>query len=344
MITGGAGFLGSNLSKRALENGDTVILIDNLSRRGAETNLKWLSESGNLTFFDCDIRDFDMVRKIVKEHTPQVIFHLAGQVAMTKSLEDPLNDFQINALGTINLLESARLFSPDSAIIYASTNKVYGDLKKYHYHENDTRYICEEYPNGFDEGLPLEFSTPYGCSKGSADQYVIDYYKTYGLKTLTFRHSSMFGGRQFSTYDQGWIGWFVQKALERASGGGEVFTISGSGKQVRDILHVYDVAELYFKAADSIDKVKGNAFNIGGGIENSLSITELLSILEKELEITLTYNHIPERINDQKIFIADYTKAKNLIGWKPSIGIKDGLKKMIEWTSSSSKQSNFRKI
>ncbi len=341
LITGGAGFLGSNLSKRALDNGDSVVIIDNLSRTGSEANLKWLSESGDLTFYNCDIRDFDKIRSIIKEHKPQVIFHLAGQVAMTKSLEDPISDFQTNALGTLNLLEATRLFSPDSTVIYSSTNKVYGDLKKYHYKENDTRYICEEYPNGFDEGLPLYFSTPYGCSKGSADQYIIDYFKTYGLKTIAFRHSSMYGGRQFATYDQGWIGWFVRKALDIYKGDyPKNLTVSGTGKQVRDILHINDVVDLYFKSANMIDEIAGNAFNIGGGIDNSISIIELFKYLESNLKITIDYSNIKERINDQRVYISNIGKANRFISWRPEIPLKEGLRKMITWTKDLVDENN----
>lgn len=331
LITGGAGFLGVNLSKRALDNGDSIIILDNLSRTGSAENLKWLSEYGDVIFFNSDIRDADKVRQIIGEHKPEVIFHLAGQVAMTTSLSDPIKDFQINALGTVNLLESVRKSTPSCIVIFASTNKVYGDLRNYHYNENATRYICAEYPGGFNEKVPLEFSTPYGCSKGSADQYVIDYFKTFGIRTVSFRHSSMYGERQFSTFDQGWIGWFVQKALEKFMGRGDSFTVSGSGKQVRDVLHVKDVTALYFKAVSSIDKIAGNAFNVGGGLENSLSILELLKVLENELDITLEFENIQERLNDQKVFIADYSKAETMIGWRPTVSKYDGIKKMLKW-------------
>lgn len=337
LITGGAGFLGSNLSKKALDNGESVIIIDNLSRKGSEENLKWLSEYGKINFYKVDIRDADKVRQIIIDNKPEIVFHLAGQVAMTNSLQDPIKDFEINVLGTLNLLESTRRYSHDSVVLYSSSNKVYGDLKKYIYRESSTRFINVEFPNGFNEEIPLEFSTPYGCSKGAADQYVIDYFKTFGLRTVSFRHSSMYGGRQFSTYDQGWIGWFVQKAIEQKYGNPDKFSISGSGKQVRDILHVDDVVELYFEAVSNIENIVGNAFNIGGGIENSISIIELLSLLEKQFDISLKFYNIPERLNDQRVFIADYTKAKKLIGWHPTISMNHGILKMIEWTKDELK-------
>lgn len=344
LITGGAGFIGANLAKKALNEGNSVLIIDNLSRTGSAENLKWLSQFKGVTFFKTDIRDSTEVSRIIEKHMPDAIFHLAGQVAMTTSLTDPVMDFQINALGTVNILESVRKTSPDSIVIFASTNKVYGDLRKYHYGEQDTRFFCKEYPNGFNEDVPLEFSTPYGCSKGSADQYMIDYFRTFGIRTVSFRHSSMYGDRQFSTFDQGWIGWFVQKAIEKSLGREDTFTVSGSGKQVRDILHVNDVTDLYFKAIDSIDKIAGNAFNIGGGFENSLSILELLSLLEKELNVDLNFTKIPERLNDQKVFIADISLIKDTIQWTPKVSKESGIKRMVAWTINKLNHRGGRQV
>lgn len=333
LITGGAGFLGTNLAKHAINDGESVLIIDNLSRTGSAENLKWLSKTGNVVFFNTDIRDKTKVVEIIEKYKPEVIFHLAGQVAMTTSLTDPTMDFHTNALGTLNVLESVRKASPESVVIFSSTNKVYGDLVRYHYGETPTRYFCIEYPNGFTEGVPLEFSTPYGCSKGSADQYVLDYYKTFGIKTVSFRHSSMYGERQFSSFDQGWIGWFVQKAIEKSLGYEDIFTVAGKGKQVRDILHVKDATDLYFKAAYSIEKIAGNAFNIGGGIDNSLSILELLNFLERKLDVQLSFKKLPERVNDQKFFVADYSKVRTMLGWSPKVSKWDGVLKMLEWIS-----------
>lgn len=217
--------------------------------------------------------------------------------------------------------------------MYSSTNKVYGDFEYLTFKETDTRYICEEYPNGFPETIKLDFHSPYGCSKGAADQYLLDFHRIYGLKTIVFRHSSMYGGNQHATYDQGWVGWFCQKALEIKKGIlKEPFTISGNGKQVRDILHSDDVVDLYFKAKD-INEAYGQAFNIGGGIDNSLSLLELFALLEQTLDIKLNYKKIDWRESDQKVFVADNYKIENTTTWKPMIKTEEGIKKMTEWLS-----------
>ncbi|HOL63698.1 MAG TPA: GDP-mannose 4,6-dehydratase, partial [Elusimicrobiales bacterium] len=235
--------------------------------------------------------------------------------------------------GSLNLLEAVRLYSPDSIVLYSSTNKVYGDLNQFNYEETETRYICKDYPKGFPENIPLDFHSPYGCSKGSADQYMLDYSRMFGLKTVVFRHSSMYGGRQFATYDQGWVGWFCRKAVEIKEGKlKEPFTISGNGKQVRDVLYAEDVVNLYFKAVENIEKAKGNAFNIGAGYQNSLSLIELFDFLEKKLDIKMKYKKLPFRESDQKVFIADITKAKKILNWTPKTDYQKGIEKMIEWT------------
>lgn len=332
LITGGCGFLGSNLAAEILRRNEELIIFDNLYRIGATQNLEWLKTLGNFKFLHADIRNHNDVENAVRSIKPDVIFHLAGQVAMTVSINNPRLDFEINTLGTFNLLEAVRNYSPDSIIIYSSTNKVYGDLEYLTYIETDKRYLCKEYPDGFDENLPLDFHSPYGCSKGAADQYVLDYARIYGLRTVVFRHSSIYGGRQFATYDQGWVGWFCQKAIEIKKGIlKEPFTISGNGKQVRDVLHAYDAIQLYFKAVESIGRASGHAFNIGGGLENSLSLLELFEILENELDVKLPYKELPWRQSDQKFFVADISKAKNLIGWEPEIDKANGIKMMLSW-------------
>lgn len=334
LITGGCGFLGSNLAAEVLSRGDQLAIFDNLSRYGAEQNRIWLCGQGNFIFQNGDIRDPVVISQLVKDFKPNVIFHLAGQVAMTASIANPRLDFEVNAYGTLNVLEAVREYIPDCIIIYSSTNKVYGDLEQFQYCETDTRYVCVEHPYGFDEYIPLDFHSPYGCSKGVADQYVLDYARIFGLKTVVFRHSSMYGGRQFATYDQGWIGWFCQKAMEIKSGDlKEQFTISGTGKQVRDILHVSDMKNLYFKAVAYIDQAKGQAFNIGGGIENSLSLMELFTILEEFLCIKILYDRIPKRECDQRVFVSDIKKANRLLDWAPEISSYEGVKYMIKWIS-----------
>ena len=330
LITGGCGFVGSNLAAEVLKRGEELFVFDNLYRSGSEKNFLWLKQKGEFKFYHRDIRNYNDVENVIKEIRPDVIFHLAGQVAMTTSITDPRMDFEVNVVGTHNVLESVRKYSPETAILYSSTNKVYGDLEYLTYEETETRYICKEYPEGFDEKLPLDFHSPYGCSKGAADQYLLDYYRMFGIRTVVFRHSTMYGGNQHPTYDQGWIGWFVQKAIEIKKGiPKEPFTISGNGKQVRDVLHSSDVVSLYFKAFENISKTEGQAFNIGGGIKNSLSLLELFQLLEKELDILMNYKNIQVRESDQKIFIADISKIKTNINWFPTIAKKSGIETQI---------------
>lgn len=335
LVTGGCGFLGSNISEALLKQNRKLIIFDNLSRVGSEQNLIWLKHQGEFRFVNGDVRNQNDIETIIAAEQPDVVIHLAGQVAMTTSIENPRKDFEINALGSFNLLDSVQKYSPHSIIIYSSTNKVYGDLEWVRYEEGTKRYIAPDFPQGFGENIPLQFSSPYGCSKGSADQYFADAYRTFGIKTVVLRHSSMFGGRQFSTFDQGWVGWFCEKALETKKGIlNAPFTISGNGKQVRDVLFVSDMVDLYFSLIDNIEKVKGQCFNIGGGMNNSLSLLELFDILEKELQIKLKYVQLEARKSDQKIFVADLTKIKKFIGWKPKVDKVEGIKRMFEWVKN----------
>ena len=332
LITGGCGFMGNNLSAEVLKRKEELIIFDNLYRYGSYQNLEWLKSQGEFKFIHADIRNANDIEKVIKDVKPDVIFHLAGQVAMTTSIDNPRFDFEVNALGTLNLLESVRKYTPESIVIYSSTNKVYGDLEWVRYEETETRYITPDFPNGFNESLRLDFHSPYGCSKGAADQYMLDYARMFGLKTVVFRHSSMYGGRQFATYDQGWVGWFCQKAIETKKGIlKKPFTISGNGKQVRDVLHADDVIKLYFKTIENINKAKGQAFNIGGGMGNSLSLLELFDFLERELDVRLSYTKLPWRASDQKVFVADIAKAKNLIGWQPKVSLEEGIVKTYQW-------------
>ncbi|MGL1935259.1 MAG: GDP-mannose 4,6-dehydratase [Fibrobacterales bacterium] len=334
LITGGCGFLGSNIASKILEKGDELIVFDSLYRHGSNLNLAWLRTQGEFQFIHGDIRNTNDVERTIKEIKPDVIYHLAGQVAMTTSIADPRMDFEINVCGSFNLLNAVRLYSPDSIIIYSSSNKVYGDLEQYTFEETETRYLCTDKPNGFGEDVTLDFHSPYGTSKGSADQYMLDFARIYGLKTAVFRHSSMFGGRQFATYDQGWLGWFTQKAVEiKECRLAEPFTISGNGKQVRDLLYASDCINLYLKASEKIDTIKGHAFNIGGGIKNSSSLLELFSFLENELGIEMKYNQLPPRESDQRVFVSDIKKAQKMIDWNPLVSKEEGIRKMIEWVS-----------
>jgi CDP-paratose 2-epimerase len=333
LITGGCGFLGSNLASDAIMNGHQVLVFDSLFRMGSRANLEWLeNQGGKFKFEHGDIRNFHDISRVIAEFKPDAIYHLAGQVAMTTSIANSRMDFEVNALGSFNVLESVRVHVPDAIVVYSSTNKVYGDLEQFTYVEEEKRYRCVEKPMGFDEEVGLDFHSPYGCSKGAADQYMLDYARIFKLKTVVFRHSSMYGGRQFATYDQGWVGWFCQKAVEISRNElNELFTISGNGKQVRDVLHAEDMKTLYAAAIKNIDNIRGQAFNIGGGSENSLSLLELFDLLNDILGIRMNYKKLTVRESDQKIFVADTGKAKSMMNWQPTVTASDGVARMIEW-------------
>ena len=331
LVTGGCGFLGSNIVRQLLKKGETVTVFDNLSRVGSSLNLDWLKSKGDFEFIHGDIRNANDVEKLVKSAKPDIVYHLAGQVAMTTSISNPRLDFEINTMGSFNLLDACRSHAPLCTLIYSSTNKVYGDLSNFTYIEKTTRYECLEKPKGFDESVSLDFQSPYGTSKGAADQYMLDYSRIYGLKTIVFRHSSMFGGRQFATSDQGWVGWFTQQAIETKHDAGKWFTISGNGKQVRDLLFADDCVSLYLKAAENSDILAGKAFNVGGGYRNSSSLLELFMSLENILSVKLNYEELPVRPSDQKIYIADTTLIEGLIDWTPTIDKSEGVERMIEW-------------
>lgn len=336
LITGGCGFLGTNLASEVISRGDELFVFDNLSRDGSSKNLDWLRQLGEFKFFHGDIRLINDIESVVKEVRPDVVFHLAGQVAMTTSLQDPRRDFEVNVVGSFNLLESLRQYAQNAVVIYSSTNKVYGDLENFEYIEKATRYEVKDLEFGFDESVKLDFRSPYGCSKGAADQYMLDYSRNFGINTIVFRHSSIFGGRQFSTYDQGWVGWFVSQALLTKSGElKKPFTISGDGKQVRDVLFASDLINCYFMAANNVKSCSGKAFNIGGGMANSLSLLELFSILEKELDVKLIFEQLPWRSNDQRVFVADVRSAKQAFGWQPQVDKVSGIKKMISWVKDN---------
>ena len=256
LITGGCGFLGSNLACSFLKNGAEVYIIDSLERNGSQENLQWLksiSSRAQLHFMKSDISKFEGINSFFEKYAPfDFVCHVAGQVAMTLSIDNPRKDLETNVLGTFNILEAIRKYSPNALLAYSSTNKVYGDLNWIKISEKDTRFVLDDYPLGLDENIPLDFTTPYGCSKGSADQYVRDWARLFDMKTVVFRHSSIYGGRQFSSIDQGWIGWFCLKVIQQKSTckklKREPFTISGTGKQVRDVLHAEDLVSLYHSA------------------------------------------------------------------------------------------------
>ncbi len=335
-ITGGCGFIGTNLAlsfnKKSYKD---LLVIDNLSKPTANKNLSILKKN-EISFTKIDIaKSKNKVENLIKKHKPKVIFHLAGQVAMSTSIKKPYLDFQGNVQSTVNLLEGIRKFSEKTILIFASTNKVYGDLENFDYIEKKTKYIIKNSFLGFNEKNNLDFKSPYACSKGSADQYVLDYARVFNLNTIVFRHSSVYGGRQFFTYDQGWVGWFCAQAVKHKLLTKSKFSITGNGKQVRDLVHIDDITKLYKLAFKNFTKVRGKAYNVGGGINNSLSVIELLNFLQKKLDIKLNFYKIKKRAFDQKIFISDNKKIYKDLKWKPLVSYKKGINQMINWIKLS---------
>lgn len=331
-ISGGAGFIGCNVAKYYLDKGDTVVVYDNLSRSGAELNLKWLKKDknkSNFKFINGDIRDFKKLNKSMSNF--DIIYHMAAQVAVTTSMEDPRSDFEINALGTFNMLEAFRLKSPKAIFLYASTNKVYGNLEDLNCVVKKGRYVFanKNYKNGVSEERGIDFHSPYGCSKGAGDQYVRDYGRVFNLKTIVFRQSCIYGQRQFGNEDQGWVMHFVRSIIDNKS-----LKIYGDGMQVRDILHIDDLINAYVSAIKNIKIANGNIYNIGGGLANSVSLLELFSILSKVVPNKIKYSFNDWREGDQKIYISDNSKLKKELNWKPIINIEKGIDKLINWAKS----------
>lgn len=334
-ITGGVGFIGCNVAAHYLSQGNHVTIFDNLSRLGTHYNLKWLqkqpSQPGALCIIQDDIRNREILSKAISDSEPDLIMHFAAQVAVTTSLKQPREDFEVNALGTFNVLEAARSLTNPPAIFYTSTNKVYGGLEDVQLIEENTRYNFKEFPLGIDETRQLDFHSPYGCSKGAGDQYVRDYSRIYGLKTVVFRQSSIYGERQLGTEDQAWLAYFiVATVLNRP------ITIYGNGKQVRDMLHIKDLIRLYDMAWNQLDLAKGEIFNVGGGVLNSMSIwSECGPILEGLAGHAIQVERRGSRPGDQLIFIANTTKAKQLLGWEPTISLNVGIQELWDWVNAN---------
>jgi CDP-paratose 2-epimerase len=331
-ITGGAGFIGSNYVSRLLERGEKVTIYDNLSRAGAPRNLAWLQEKFGQAAFRLTVGDVrDAAQLTVSSREADVIVHLAAQVAVTTSVVKPREDFEINAQGTFNVLEAARLNERKPVIIYASTNKVYGGMEDVAVVEDATRWRYADLPQGCPESQPLDFHSPYGCSKGSGDQYVRDYSRIYGLRSVVLRQSCIYGPRQFGVEDQGWVAWMIIAAVT-----GHQLTIYGDGKQIRDVLHVDDLLNAYDAAIAKIDAVKGRIYNVGGGPENTMSIwTEFGPMLEKLLGNKIPVARGDWRPGDQKVFVADIRKAGRELGWKPKIGVEEGVKMLFKWVKEN---------
>ena len=332
VVTGGAGFIGCHAAARFHKAGHEVVVVDNLSRRGADANLAWLREQGVAAFVKADIRDARAMTDLFTRHADaDAVLHLAGQVAVTTSVADPRTDFDINALGTLNVLEAVRLAAGGRpALLYSSTNKVYGNLEHVKVVERNGRYAYEDRPEGVDENEPLDFHSPYGCSKGAGDQYVRDYARIYGMRTVVFRQSCIYGTRQFGIEDQGWVAWFCVAVTT-----GQPFTIFGDGKQIRDALWVEDLIDVYERAIERIDEVSGEVFNIGGGPRNTISLLELVAKLEKAYGRRLNPPHADWRPGDQRVFVADVRKADRLLGWRPRVETDEGVLRLIGWVKEN---------
>jgi CDP-paratose 2-epimerase len=332
LVTGGAGFIGANLAARLIQNGAKVTVLDNLSRPGAEANIEWLtnlSKNGHLTIITGDINDFSKLSQACKGVT--CIFHFAGQVAVTTSVSDPKKDFLDNALGTLNVLEAARASGCEPIVVYSSTNKVYGGMDDIEFEECATRYEYKTQTAGIPESQPLDFHSPYGCSKGAADQYVRDYSRIYGLKTIVMRQSCIYGYRQFGIEDQGWLAWFIIAALKERP-----ITIYGNGKQVRDILFIDDLLDAYESAVAQIQNTSGKIYNVGGGAKNTISVwTEFAPILESLLGRPIKVTIKDWRPGDQKIYVSDIRAAKLDFGWGPKVGIEEGITRLFNWMKSN---------
>jgi CDP-paratose 2-epimerase len=329
LVTGGAGFIGSNLSARLLDQGCEVVVLDNLDRAGVERNVEWMRSrwGTGLRFVPGDIRDFGTVRRAL-EGVGRV-FHLAGQVAVTSSLDDPILDFDVNARGTLNVLEAIRRAPKPPSVLFTSTNKVYGNLEHVALRELEGRYEPEDSElraRGIDETCRLDLHSPYGCSKGTGDQYMLDYAKSYGVAAVVFRMSCIYGPRQLGTEDQGWVAHFFRRALEHGT-----VTIFGDGKQVRDILFVDDLVDAFLLASHDIDRLAGRAFNIGGGPGNAISLLELLDSIGSIHEHRPRATFAPWRRGDQKYYVSDTTRFREATGWTPSVGIDAGLRRLQGW-------------
>ena len=326
LITGGAGFVGTNLAARLLREGREVLVLDSLARPGVEENLHWLRDSfgPRLTVEIGDVRDRALVRNAVAR--ADTVFHFAAQVAVTTSLTDPVDDFEVNAGGTLNVLEAIRSRPVPPPLVFTSTNKVYGALDDLPMRRHTHRYEPADGTEGVGENRPLDFHSPYGCSKGAADQYVRDYARTFGLRTIVFRMSCIYGPHQFGTEDQGWVAHFLIRALQ-----GRPITVYGDGRQVRDVLFVEDLVSAFLLAMKHMATHSGQAFNIGGGSANAVSLIELLEMIG---EITGCHPEVgfdEWRPGDQKYYVSDTARFEKATGWRPKTGVRRGLERLAAW-------------
>ena len=326
LITGGAGFIGFNAANYFKNKGLDVFVIDNLSRKGVEKNLSFFKKK-KITFFKVFCKDTNKVTQIIYKIKPNFIFHLAGQVAVTKSFDDPINDLKENVMTTVNILESIRNLKKKPVLIFSSTNKVYGDVndvktknETYRYNFKSKKFL------GINEKQKINLISPYGCSKGSAEYYIIDYAKNFDFKYFILRQSCIYGQNQYGHEDQGWISWIMTCSLL-----GKKINIFGDGKQVRDALHIDDLVSLYEILIKKSNRLNSNIFNVGGGINNTLSILELIDFLRLKTKIKINLYFKKKRAGDQLIYVSDNSKIKKYTGWSPKLSVNLGLNLFLNW-------------
>jgi CDP-paratose 2-epimerase len=328
LVTGGAGFIGCHTCASFSKSGDEVVAFDNLSRKGSRSNAEWLVENHGTSIFEGDVRLYGDIERCIEEIGPfDSVIHLAAQVAVTTSVANPREDFDINALGSFNVLEGARSQTNPPVVLFASTNKVYGGMEEVTVVEDETRFRYLDLPGGIPEGQLLDFHSPYGCSKGAADQYVRDYSRIYGIPTVVLRQSCIYGTRQFGIEDQGWVAWFVIAATF-----GHPITIYGNGKQVRDVLYVDDLVSAYRAAIERKETVAGKIFNVGGGPGFALSVwREFGPMLEDFLGREIPVATADWRPGDQPVYISDVTRARKMLDWEPTVSPREGIARLYEW-------------
>jgi len=330
LITGGAGFIGCNAARYFGTRNWNVTVLDNLSRQGTDQNLEWLHDGMTFDFAHVDVRNRVAVDRVMAEGRFDAVLHLAAQVAVTTSVADPRTDFAVNALGTFNVLDAIRRHCPEAVCIFASTNKVYGKIAAATSGLSGNRYAYTNRPYGISETEPLDFLSPYGCSKGAADQYALDFARIYKIPATSFGQSCIYGPRQFGVEDQGWVAWFIIASMFSRD-----ITIYGDGKQVRDVLHVNDIVRAYEAAIRAPDKVAGEAFNIGGGPDQVLSLLDLVEMLEHRLRRRIPLGWDDWRPGDQQVYISDIRKLEKALDWKPEIGVTAGIGQLMSWVEQN---------
>lgn len=333
VVTGGAGFIGANLAHHFLDKGFRVTIYDSLGRNGCLENIDWLRENKHCDNLEVVVGDIRMPTRGLYNavENSDAVFHMAAQVAVTTSVVDPVLDFEVNALGTFKILEIVRNSRGKKPIMFfASSNKVYGGMEDIQIDEGSERYSYRDLPGGIPEDRILDFHSPYGCSKGAADQYVRDYARIYGLKTIVFRQSCIYGYRQFGLEDQGWVAWFIIAAIL-----GKPITIYGDGKQVRDILFIDDLIRAYDMAWERIDAIHGRIYNIGGGPENAISLRDLIGILKSRINLNLDLSFSTWRPGDQPIYVSSIQKAFEDLNWRPAIDWKEGIQRLMKWVQDN---------